>query len=269
MKKCELAIVCFSGGHSSALTAIETVRKYGKNNVILLNHDISGRVEHQDIKRFKEDVSNYCDVPITYANAENFEEMTPLEVCKRKASFSAGTHQAFCTYELKTKPFYDYLKSIDKSPKVHIIYGFDADEEDRIYRRSTKIMAMGYTADFPLAYWDRTIEKTTDVKINPPSTYRIFKHANCIGCLKAGRQHWYCVYCLRPDIFEEAKQAEDEIGYSVINGCYMKELEEKFHEMKYNKSICPTQQIEPAAFWAKVENTLPEQTSFMPCDCSY
>lgn len=34
------AIVCFSGGHSSALVAIEAVRKYGKNNVILLNHNI-------------------------------------------------------------------------------------------------------------------------------------------------------------------------------------------------------------------------------------
>lgn len=34
-------IVCFSGGHSSAVAAIETVRKYGKEQVVLLNHDIS------------------------------------------------------------------------------------------------------------------------------------------------------------------------------------------------------------------------------------
>ena len=50
-------IVCYSGGHSSALVAIEAVRKYGKENVILLNHDISKEVEHEDIKRFKKRIN--------------------------------------------------------------------------------------------------------------------------------------------------------------------------------------------------------------------
>ena len=46
-------VVCYSGGHSSALAAIETVRRYGSENVILLNHDISSKVEHSKIKIFK------------------------------------------------------------------------------------------------------------------------------------------------------------------------------------------------------------------------
>lgn len=37
-------IVCFSKGHSSALVAIEVVRRFGKENVILLNHDINPKV---------------------------------------------------------------------------------------------------------------------------------------------------------------------------------------------------------------------------------
>lgn len=263
------AIVCFSGGHSSALVAIEAVRRYGKNNVILLNHNISSHVEHEDIKRFKEDISNYCDVPITYANAPNFEALTPLEVCRRRKGFSAGTHQTFCTYELKTKPFYKYLESFRRNPEIHVLYGFDADEPERIYRRSDMIRASGFTPDFPLAYWDRTIERTKDIGIPPPSTYRIYKHANCTGCLKAGRQHWYCVYCLRPDIFEEAKQAEDQIGFSIIKGAHMEELEPKFSEMRDKKHICPNDKTNPATFWAQVENTLPEQESIFPCDCSF
>ena len=52
-------IVCYSGGHSSALAAVKAVRKHGKENVILLNHDISKNVEHEDIKRFKNEVANY------------------------------------------------------------------------------------------------------------------------------------------------------------------------------------------------------------------
>lgn len=32
-------IVCFSGGHSSAIAAVEVVRKFGAEDTILLNHD--------------------------------------------------------------------------------------------------------------------------------------------------------------------------------------------------------------------------------------
>ena len=70
-------IVCFSGGHSSAIAAIETVRRYGKHDVVLLNHDISPHVEHEDIKRFKREVSEYLSLPITYANMPGGETKKP------------------------------------------------------------------------------------------------------------------------------------------------------------------------------------------------
>ena len=52
-------IVCYSGGHSSALVAIEVVKLFGKENVILLNHNINPRYEDADIKRFKKEVAEY------------------------------------------------------------------------------------------------------------------------------------------------------------------------------------------------------------------
>lgn len=33
-------VICFSGGHSSALAAIETARKYGTEGMILLKRDM-------------------------------------------------------------------------------------------------------------------------------------------------------------------------------------------------------------------------------------
>ena len=261
-------IVCFSGGHSSALATIETVRKHGKENVILLNHDISSHVEHEDIKRFKQDISNYCGIPITYANADDFEKMTPLEVCEKIGAFSLGTGRAFCTYELKTKPFYKWLEN-NAEKGDHIVYGFDEDETDRIGRRAAIIRAMGYVPEFPLAYWERTIEHTEDMGIARPKTYKIYKHANCIGCLKAGKQHWYAVYCLRPDIFEEAKQAEKQIGYSIIKGTYLQDLEPKFHEMKFDKYICPSEKLNAQDFWARVEKIMPGEMTMFPCDCAF
>lgn len=263
-------IVCYSGGVSSALTAIEAVRKYGRDNVILLNHDISSHVEHEDIKRFKQEVADYLGISITYANAENFEEMTPLNVALKNKAFQVMQGQALCTSRLKTQPFYNYLENhCPDKENYTILYGFDSDEEQRIYRRSGVLRAMGYKTDYPLAYWDRTIENVEEIGIKRPITYKLFKHANCIGCLKAGRQHWYVVYCLRPDIFNEAKQAEKEIGYTIIKGISLTDLEPIFSEMKNIKNICPTEKMNPQTFWAKVKKALPQEEATLPCDCSF
>ena len=267
-------IVCFSGGHSSALVAIEAVRKHGKKNVILLNHDISSEVEHEDIKRFKQDIADYLDVPITPANMPNYENLTPIRVCRKIGAFQNRPGQALCTYYLKTKPFYDWLKKNYPADcnhmreDVRILYGFDKSEPNRIQRRQQLLGVQGYYTEFPLAYWEKTIEKTEAIGIARPSTYRIFKHANCLGCLKAGKQHWYVIYCLRPWIFKEAVEAEKEIGYSIIKGTYLEELIPKYEELK-SKGICPNDKENSATFWKRVSNILPEQINFLPCDCAF
>jgi hypothetical protein len=187
--------VCYSGGHSSALVAIEAVRKYGKDGVILLNHDISSHVEHEDIKRFKNEVAEYLGIKITYANAENFEEMTPISIARQMHGFQFQIGITPCTKRLKTMPFYKWLEQnfpsslSSPSKEITILYGFDADEKERISRRESLLRSMGYRSEFPLAQWPRTIYNTEEIGIKKPSTYGIYKHANCIGCLKAGKQH--------------------------------------------------------------------------------
>jgi hypothetical protein len=260
-------IVCFSGGHSSALVAIEAVKRYGKQDVILLNHDISSEVEHQDIKRFKNEVAEYLDIPITYANMPNFEEKTPLRVCKEARAFQTVPGQALCTHRLKTEPFYKYLQDNFSDCNCDILYGFDKNEPHRIQRRSGILGVKGYKTDFPLAFWNRTIESTDEIKIKRPITYKIMKHANCFACLKAGKQHWYIVYCLNRKLFEETIETEQDVGYSIIRDSFMEEMIPKYKEMQ-SKGICPNDKENSASFWAKVNSTLPEQQSFMPCDCA-
>lgn len=260
-------IICFSGGHSSALVAIETVKRYGKRDVILLNHDISSEVEHHDIKRFKQEVADYLDLPITYANMPGFETKTPLRVCKQARAFQTMPGQALCTNRLKTEPFYKYLADQFGDLNCDILYGFDKSEPHRIQRRSSILGLKGYKTDFPLAFWNRTVECTEDLKIKRPVTYNIMKHANCFGCLKAGRQHWYIVYCLNRGLFEEAIETEYDIGYSIQKDIYFEELIVKYKEMQ-SKGICPNDKENSASFWAKVNSTLPEQQSFLPCDCA-
>lgn len=265
-------IVCYSGGHSSALVAVEVVRKYGKKNVILLNHDISSEVEHEDIKRFKNEVADYLGIPITYANMNNWENESPLDVCMRIGAFKVGNGTALCTHRLKTQPFQDWLKrefpvTNEVNNDCIVYYGFDKGETARIQRRSGIMAIMGYKTAYPLAYWDRTLQQIEDIGINRPITYEYFRHANCIGCLKAGKQQWYIVYCLYPSLWAKGKKAENKIGYSIIKGVYLSDLECEFEKMK-RLGIVPSEKVGFQKFWSMVRKMFKE-TDVLPCECSF
>lgn len=154
-------IVCYSGGHSSALVAIEVVRKFGKENVVLLNHDINQSVESEDIKRFKNEVSEYLDVPITYANHKDFSTKDQFDICTDIGAFKVSHDAVMCTFNLKTKPFSLYLQEnfprqkevIEVKDDCTIYYGFDANEMHRVQRRVGILLNMGYKSDYPLALW--------------------------------------------------------------------------------------------------------------------
>lgn len=269
-------IVCYSGGHSSAIVAIEVVRKFGAENTILLNHDIHPSVENDDIKRFKKEVSDYLKVPITYANHLEWDSKDQFDVVKDAKAFKVGNGTALCTNRLKTAPFEKWLKEnhpVNQESGINedcvIYYGFDKNEMVRVQRRASILGRMGYRSDFPLALWgNRTIKTTKDVGIEPPLSYSQFKHANCVGCLKAGRQHWYIVYCTRPDIWEKAKATEDYIGYSIIKGVYLEELEPKFKLMQDAK-VEPTEHLNHQTFWKQVGDILKEtKEDSKPCECT-
>ena len=269
-------IVCYSGGHSSALCAIECARRAGKENVILLNHNISEEVEDKDIKRFKQEIADYLGIKITYANMEGWETKTPLRICRELGGFKFGNGPVLCTTKLKTEPFHKWLKDNYPCKKgeiredIVIIYGFDLEEKARIQRRSSIMATMGYKTDYPLAFWNSTIKNTEEIGIARPNVYGLHRHANCIGCLKAGMQSWYLVYCLYPNLWKEAKETENEIGFSILKDKFLEDLEPKFKKMKC-QGIVPTEKIKSKTFWSKVERELQEdgQISWFPCECSF
>lgn len=270
-------IICYSGGHSSAIVAIEVARKYKDEEIVLLNHNINSKYEDLDIKRFKDEVAKYLGLSITYANYENMENpIDHLDLSIRQGGF--GFHgNVLCTYKLKTEPFHKWLKENYNEGDI-IYYGFDKNEMHRVQRRIGVLSKDGYKSDYPLALWEqRTIFETSEIGIRKPMQYCSFKHSNCIGCLKAGRQHWYVVYCKHRSIFEKAKNAEEIIGsQSIINGVYLDELEETFEKMK-KIGVIPTEHIKPAQFWSDVKRALKgnyqrsmfgDDEIFKPCECS-
>ncbi len=269
-------IVCHSGGHSSALVALEVANKYGTENLVLVNHDIHFTVEDQDIKRFKQQVADHVGVPITYANykGQKAVEVDQFDVCVKASAFKVRDGSELCTSRLKTEPFREYMEKHHAGRDCVVYYGFDANETKRITRRAGIMGAMGYATDYPLALWkDRVFESTEQAGIERPGTYGVFKHGNCVGCLKAGWQHWYIVYCTRPDVWLKAKWAEDEIGYAIHHDetgpVYLADMEQRFADMK-KAGVPATEQVQHQTFWAqarKVVKIHKEATQELPCDC--
>jgi hypothetical protein len=257
-------VVCHSGGEASGIVAIEVARRFGPENTILMNHDINPRVEHWDIKRFKTEIAQYLGISITYANHPEWESKDQFDVCVDAKAFKVGVHP-LCTNRLKTAPFHKWLeKNYPVNPdtwlndEIVIYYGFEAEEKARIERRTRILKEKGYDSDYPLSTWDNTISTTREVGIDPPITYEIYKHANCVGCLRAGRQHWYVVYCRRRDVWEKAKNAEEMIGYSIIKGDYLLDLEPKFEAMR-KAGIQADEKMRSQTFWAKARKILGSQ----------
>jgi len=280
-------IVCFSGGHSSALVAIEVVRKYGKENVILLNHDIPLSSEVEDIKRFKREIANYLQLPITYANINgitNPEELPDqFDVCMEAGALTNDAGHAICTSRLKTEPFDDYLNLnfinvdtlFERRKDCIIYYGFDAHEPQRITRRSSLLGIRGYKTAYPLIWKNRTIFSTSEIGIDAPLTYLQFIHANCIGCLKAGLLHWYVVYCIRPDKYQKGILLEEKVNFTIHTiqrnkvkiPISLKDLAPIFEQMKMD-GIPITERQSMQKFARMIRKyQLEECNSGKPCEC--
>ncbi|ALS10013.1 hypothetical protein ABE82_26770 (plasmid) [Paenibacillus peoriae] len=265
-------IVCYSGGVASAIVAYEVVHRYGAENTLLINHNINPWVEDWDIKRFKQEVSDYVGVPITYVNMPDWDTKDQLDVCVDAKAFKVGIHP-LCTNRLKTAPFHKWLDQNYPVRKgscrtdVTLYYGFEKDEPARIERRRSILGEKGYRTAFPLKEWSGIISCTREIGIEPPLTYDVWKHANCTGCLRAGRQHWYVVYCRRQDVWDKAKRAEAIIGYSIIKGTYLKDLEEKFEQMR-KAGIRADEKMKAPTFWAAAKRILGAQPSEEVLSCS-
>jgi hypothetical protein len=85
---------------------------------------------------------------------------------------------------------------------------------------------------------------------------------------------------LRPDVWARAKRAELEIGYTIINGVSLEELEPLFAEM-VRAGVEPTEKVPHQAFWANAkravralpvlqEEAAAEATADVrPCECVF
>lgn len=286
-------VICYSGGQSSSECALSVAKKYGAENVILLNHDINPKIEQACTKKLKSDVAEYLELEVTYANHKDWSIATPVSVCVDAGAWKVGSGQILCTNRLKTDPFVKWMKENDPNKENVYVYGFDKSEPSRVNRRSQIMGSMGYKTLFPMLWDDSEIVRLGDVGIehrkafaadrlmeaaitkttNPDwasvydknndlvSIYEVFNHSNCMGCLKAGWQHWYIIYCLFPHIWDEAKVGEGVIGYAIHKDAdgpvYLEDKEEMFEKMKA-AGVESTEKIPFQRFWADAKKAVKE-----------
>ena len=86
-----------------------------------------------------------------------------------------------------------------------------------------------------------------------------------MGCLKGGKQHWYVTYVHRRDLFEKALRTEIELGYSIIKGITMEELEPLFSKMLESSENIPS-----GKFWSQAKKILKQSDEDQkPCECVF
>lgn len=250
-------IICYSGGKSSSECALSVAKKYGAENVVLLNHDINGNIEQACTKKLKTDVADYLGLEVTYANHKDWDTATPVSVCVDakawKISKGGKIGDVLCTNRLKTDPFKKWMLDNDPDCENTYVYGFDLNEPSRINRRSQIMGLMGYKTAFPMTWDESEIVRLESIGIDAGAVYKTFNHSNCVGCLKAGWQHWYIVYCTRRDIWNEAKNGEDEIGYAIHkdkDGPVFLEEKEDLFDLMIAAGVVPTEKVKQQTFWA-------------------
>lgn len=250
-------VICYSGGKSSSECALTVAKKYGAENVVLLNHDINPTIEQACTKQLKKDVADYLGIKITYANHKDWDKATPVSVCVDAGAWKVGSGQILCTNRLKTDPFVKWMKEHDEG--YTYVYGFDKNEPSRVNRRAQIMGQMGYKTAFPMLWDESEIVRLESIGIDPGAGYKTFNHSNCVGCLKAGWQHWYIVYCTRRDIWDEAKAGEDEIGYAIHKDkdgpVYLEEKEELFDAM-IKAGVVPTEKVKFQSFWSQAKKAV-------------
>ncbi len=236
-------IVSFSGGIGSALSAVEVVRRFGKDNVILVNSDLSSLVETEDIKLFKKDVAVYLGCK--YVSLNEGTTVDQFDVALNHYSFFEFNtkNSAFCNYDLKIKFFDEWLENQHFDDFV-VYFGFSPNEEKR---RLNSIKYSPYKVDFPLFWKNRTITDLNEIGIKPPKHYELFKHANCVGCLKAGLLHWFVVYVYYPEVFNKAIETETKLKQYLFGRPLKSYIPEFDLYLKYG--IQPNENINPLTFW--------------------
>lgn len=217
-------VVGFSGGVTSAWCAGWALRNFPKDDVVLLFHDT--KEEDADTYRFLHQMAAALDHPIT----ERSDGRSVTDLMYDHNALPNNMH-AFCSYELKVKPGNDFTKELlADGYRVIKVFGFSANEPERVQRSTAWAWKLGYTCRFPMIEEEVTKQQAADwaqttMGVCLPAMYIWSDHANCVGCVRGGKAYWLSVKANAPEVFEQRKRLEEEFQYSFNKRYYLTQIE--------------------------------------------
>lgn len=200
-------VVSFSGGLGSWMTAKMVAKRFGTDNLYLVFCDV--KLEDPDLYRFLEEAA--ADIGGTF-----------IKLCDGRDTFDVfeerrmigNSKTAPCSYELKVKPFYDWIDANFDIDDVTIYIGIDFTEAHRL--DSARNAKPRYRIEAPLCEPPfmlkldiiKELEKTG---IQLPRLYRLgFSHNNCSGaCIKAGTGQFKMLYEKLPDVYRKFEEKQE------------------------------------------------------------
>jgi 3'-phosphoadenosine 5'-phosphosulfate sulfotransferase (PAPS reductase)/FAD synthetase len=214
-------IVGFSGGAASSVVADIVAKKY-PDTTILLFHDT--KTEPKDNDRFRKDISNYINIPIT-----NDSDGRNIWQVFKDCGYLGNGRNTMCSRILKQERSLKFLKA---NPESILYIGFTIDEWRRAQRTFARYQKHGIKVCFPLI--DEKITKdecTHKIKdcwgIKLPKMYKWAQHANCIPCVKGKKAYWGLIYMFERKAWDRAVQAEKEHNATIFTEAGG--LEEELH----------------------------------------
>jgi hypothetical protein len=202
--------VSLSGGLASAVSAERVIERYGRENTLLWFADTL--YEDEDLYRFLHDcMRRWGGVLYWYTDGR-----TPLEVAAQKKLIPCNL-AAPCSYELKVKPFRQFILAMPSLPVVYI--GLDRWEKRRLIsvKESYAKAIPDVLVDYPLLWEPYELRPLIDVcrqdwQIEPPRLYALgFTHNNCGGrCVRQGIREWVRLGTHFPERYQGCDEWEQE-----------------------------------------------------------
>lgn len=133
-----------------------------------------------------------------------------------------------CTNWLKKRVRKEW-EAQHKDCEITYVWGFDFKEHKRA-ERTIEANPQAYH-EFPLI--DRGLSKEQvhglferHFSFKRPLMYDLgYPNNNCIGCVKGGMGYWNRIRVDFPEVFKARAELERKVGYSIIKGCYLDELD--------------------------------------------
>jgi len=216
-------IVGFSGGVTSAWCAGWALRHFPRDEVVLLFHDT--KAEDADTYRFLNEMAARLQMPIT-----DRSDGRSLDQVFEDHNAIANNRMGFCSEELKQIPGKKFIRELQEHGVTEIVrvFGFSANEGHRIQRQSAYSWQLStlwceVSARFPIAEEKVTKQDCANwcsctMGVSIPRIYEWSEHANCVGCIKGGKNYWLAVKENAPEVYAHRKEQEQRYGCHLLNG---------------------------------------------------